>query len=205
MTKVIGLAGGIGSGKSTISRYLTELGAVLIDADKAGHEVFTDTEAWRELVVAFGQEILTPGGEIDRKKLGEVVFGNAESLSRLNKIIRPRMIALMKARIEEYRRQGANMVVVDCVMPAPPEVIRTEGRWTPQVDEVWVIAVSKATVIKRLKEQRGLEEEQAVARMSSQLSDEERVKYADAVINNDGDLDEVRAKVKELWKRLEVV
>ncbi|MFC1958904.1 dephospho-CoA kinase [Chloroflexota bacterium] len=205
MTKVIGLAGGIGSGKSTVSQCLAELGAVLIDADKVGHEVFKpNTEAWREVVATFGQEILTSSGEIDRKKLGEMVFGNPESLSQLNKIMRPRMNAMMKAQIEEYRRQGVDVVVVDCVLPAPRGIPQIKFRWTPLVDEVWVIVVSETAVLKRLKERRGLGEKQTMARMRSQLSDEERIKYADVVINNDGDLNEVEAKVKELWERLHI-
>jgi len=100
--KVIGLTGGIGSGKSTVSRFLEELGAVIIDADRVGHEAFKpDTETWREVVAAFGQEILTTGGEIDRQKLGNIVFGNSQALARLNQIVHPRIYALVKAQIEE--------------------------------------------------------------------------------------------------------
>ena len=88
--KVIGLTGGIGSGKSTVSRFLAELGAVIIDADKVGHEAFKpDTELWGEVVAAFGRQILTANGDIDREKLGEIVFGNPESLARLNQIMHP--------------------------------------------------------------------------------------------------------------------
>ncbi len=85
--KVIGLTGGIGSGKSTVSQFLAELGAAIVDADKAGHEAFKPgTEAWREVVAAFGRQILTPDGDIDRGKLGKIVFDNAESLSQLNRV-----------------------------------------------------------------------------------------------------------------------
>ena len=90
--KVIGLTGGIGSGKTTVSQFLAELGAVIIDADKIGHEAFKpNTKAWQEIVAAFGKPILTPNGDIDRIKLGETVFTNPESLSRLNRIMHPRM------------------------------------------------------------------------------------------------------------------
>ena len=96
--KVIGLTGGIGSGKSTVSRFLAELGAVVIDADKVGHEAFKpDTELWREVVAAFGKQVIAPDGNIDRKKLGEIVFGNPEALSRLNQIMHPRMYNRVKA------------------------------------------------------------------------------------------------------------
>ncbi len=196
MTKVIGLTGGIGSGKSTVSQYLAELGAKIIDADKVGHEVFKpNTEAWREVVATFGEEILNLSGEIDRKKLGEMVFGNPESLLQLNKIMHPRMLDMIEAQIEEYRQQGIDMVVLEAAA-------LIEANWTSYVDEVWVTVAPKSAVLERLKEQRGLEEEQTLARIHSQLSAEERMKHADVVINNDGDLNEVKAKVRELWERL---
>ena len=196
MTKVIGLTGGIGSGKSTVSQCLAELGAVIIDADKVGHEAFKpDTPAWHEVVATFGRQILTPGGEVDRKKLGEIVFNKPESLSRLNQIMHPRMYDMMKAQIEEYRRQGVDTVVLEAA-------ILIEANWTSLVDEVWVTVASEAAVLERLKKQRGLEREQTLARIRSQLSTEERTKYADVVINNDSELDEIKATVKELWERL---
>jgi len=194
--KVIGLTGGIGSGKSTVARYLAELGAVVLDADKVGHAVFQpDTEAWRDVVATFGQQILTSGGEIDRKKLGEIVFNDPEEMSRLNRIMHPRMYDMVVKQIAEYRRQGVDVVVIEAA-------ILIEAGWTTLVDEVWVAVASEAAVLKRLKEQRQMEAAQTLARIRSQLSSEERVKHADAVINNDGDLDEMKAKVRELWARL---
>jgi len=196
MTKVIGLTGGIGTGKTTVSRWLAELGAVVIDADKVGHEAFKpDTEAWREVVDAFGRGVLTPTGEIDRKKLGEIVFNDPLALSRLNQIMHPRMYEMVKARIEEYRQQGAEVIVLE----AP---VLIEAGWTSLVDEVWVTIAPEEAVLKRLKQQRGLNEERTRARIRSQLASEERVKYADVVINNDGAIDELKGKVKELWERL---
>jgi len=196
MTKVIGLTGGIGSGKSTVSQCLAELGAVIIDADKVGHEAFEpNTEAWREVAATFGRQILTPSGEIDRKKLGEIVFNNPEALSRLNQIMHPRMHDMMKAQIEEYRRQGVDVVVLEAA-------VLIEANWTSLVDEVWVTVAPEDAVVERLRKQRGLVEEQTLARIRSQLSSEERAKHADVVINNDGKLEEMKAKVKELWTRL---
>ncbi len=196
MTKVIGLTGGIGTGKSTVLRFLVELGAVILDADKIGHEAFKPgTEAWHAVVATFGPQIVTPGGEIDRKKLGEIVFNDAESLSRLNQIMHPRMYEMAKAQIEEYRRQGVDVVVLEAAL-------LIEANWTSLVDEVWVIVASEAKVLERLKKQRGLVEKETLARINSQLASEERIKHADVVINNDEDLDKVKAKVKELWVRL---
>lgn len=195
--KVIGLTGGIGSGKSTVSQFLQELGAVLIDADRVGHEAYQpNTETWREVVAAFGDQILTPDGEIDRRELGGIVFGNAESLARLNRIVHPRMYEMMKAQIEEYRQRGADVVVLDAA-------ILLEAGWTPLVDEVWVTVARESTVVARTRERTGLPEEQILARIRSQLSFEERAKHADVVINNDGTQDELQAKVKELWQRIQ--
>jgi len=196
--KVIGLTGGIGSGKSTVSQFLAELGAVIIDADRVGHEAFKPgTELWREVVAAFGRQIVTPSGDIDRKKLGEIVFGNAESLSRLNQTMHPRMYDMVKTQLEEYRRQGVAVAVLE----AP---LLIEANWTSLVDEVWVTVASEATVLKRLQERTGLSKEESLARIRSQLPSEERIKRADVVINTDCSLDEVKTRVKELWDRFQV-
>ena len=195
---IIGLTGGIGSGKSTVAQYLMELGAVILNADKVGHETFKpNTEAWHEVVTTFGRQILTPGGEIDRQKLGDIVFNNPEALSRLNQIMHPRMYHLVKTQIEEYRRQGVDVVVIEAAA-------LIEANWTSLVDEVWVAVAPEAAVLQRIKEQRGLEEEQVLARIRSQLPAKEHVKHADVVINNDGDLDNIKAKVKELWARFHI-
>ena len=137
--KVIGLTGGIGSGKSTVSKFLKELGAVILDADKVGHEAFKpDTEAWREVVAAFGKQILALDGDIDRKKLGEIVFGNYEALARLNQIVHPRIYALVKAEIEEYRRQGVEVVVLEAPLLIEAPLLLEAGRPSllDEVDEI---------------------------------------------------------------------
>ena len=196
--KVIGLTGGIGSGKSTVSRFLAELGAVILNADEVGHEAFKPaTEIWREVVAAFGKQIVTPDGNIDRKKLGNIVFSNPESLSRLNQIMHPRMYALVKAQLEEYRQQGTRVVMLE----AP---LLLEADWTPLVDEVWVTTAPEATVLKRLEERTGLSQAESLTRIRSQLPSKERVRQADVVINTDCDLDELRSRVKELGQRLEL-
>jgi len=195
--KVIGLTGGIGSGKSTVSRFLAELGAVVIDADKVGHEALKPgTELWREVVAAFGRQTLTPGGDIDREKLGEIAFSNPDSLVRLNRIMHPRLYEVVKAQIEECRRQGAGVVVLE----AP---LLIEAGWTSLVDKIWVTVASEATVLRRLQERTGLSEPESLARIRSQLASTERVRYADVTIGTDGELDELRARVEKLWRKLQ--
>lgn len=193
---VIGLTGGIGSGKSTVSAILAELGAVVLSADEIGHEALQPhTEAWQEVVSAFGKEILTSGGEIDRQKLGEIVFNNAEALARLNRIMHPRMYRVAEERIEELKQQGKEVIVLE----AP---LLVEANWLPLVDQVWVTTAREATMVHRCQERSGLSQAQALARIQSQLPPEEKIKYANEVIDTDRSLSEVEARVKELWERL---
>ena len=196
--KVIGLTGGIGSGKSTVSKLLAELGAVVMDADKVGHEVFQPyTEGWKDVVNTFGSGVLTDTDEINRKKLAEIVFNNPEALSKLNQIIHPRAYDLVKSSLNDYRKQGVEVVVLEVVL-------LIEAKWTDLVDEVWVIVASEDTVVNRLKKQRGMSKEEILARISSQMSNDERVKYADIVIRNDDDIDKLKLKIKELWNNIEL-
>lgn len=194
--KIIGLTGGIGSGKSTISKVLAHLGAVVIDADKMGHEVFKPgTKAWQEVVDAFGQGIISADGTIDRRKLGEIVFRNPGARAKLNQVMHPLIYEQVKSRIEEYGRKGVAIIIVE----AP---LLLEVGWKSLVDEIWVTSASEATVIKRLKEQKGLSEAQSLARVRAQLTDEERIRQADVVIDTDCALDELKERVEALWRKL---
>ena len=194
--KIIGLTGGISSGKSTVSRFLAELGAVIINADEIGHEAFKpDTELRHAVVSAFGKQIIASDGAIDREKLGAIVFSNPEALARLNRIMHRRMRDMVKTQLEEYRQQGASVVILE----AP---LLLEAGWTSLVDEVWVATAPKATVLKRLKERTGLSESESLARLRSQLPAKERLKHADVVIDTDCSLGELKARVKQLWQEL---
>ena len=177
---------------------MSELGAAIIDADKLGHEVYLpNTESWRDLVKTFGKEILTPADKIDRKKLGTIVFNNPEKLQQLNAIVHPRMFEIAKQRIEDNRRKGTKVVILD----AP---ILFETNWTPLVEEVWVVVANEANVIKRAVARSGLTEEQVRSRIRSQMSNEERIRRAQAVIHNDGTAEDLRKKTNELWQRLKI-
>ena len=194
--KIIGLTGGISSGKSTVSQFLAELGAVIINADEIGHEAFKpDTELWHAVVSAFGKQIIASDGAIDREKLGAIVFSNPEALARLNRLMHPRMRDMVKAQLEEYQRQEVSVVILE----AP---LLLEAGWTSLVDEIWVATAPKATVLKRLKERTGLSESESLARLRSQLPAKERLKHADVVIDTDCSLGELKARVKQLWQEL---
>jgi dephospho-CoA kinase len=194
---VIGLTGGIGTGKSTVSRMLAELGAVVIDADAVGHQIYApDMPAWRELVQAFGEAILQPDRTVDRRALGAIVFADPEALRTLNRIVHPKMFARMAELIAEHRRRGGMPAIV------VEAAVLIEANWTPLVDCVWVVVASEAAVIDRLARQRQLSPEQVRARLAAQLPEAERLKHAHEVIRNDGSLDEVRAAVQAAWRRL---
>lgn len=193
---VIGLTGGILSGKSTISGMLAEKGAIIIDADKIGHEAYKPyTKTWQELRYAFGDGILKKNGEIDRKRLGEIVFADPDTLIRLNRIVHPRMREMVREEIDCLKGEGVDVLVLEAA-------VLIEAGWTDLVDEVWVAVAPEQVVIKRLKERGGLSEEQARARIRSQISTEERAKHADIIIDTYCELSEVRARVEELWETL---
>jgi len=195
--KTIGLTGGIGSGKSTVSQLLGELGAFVIDADKVGHEIYLPgKEAWKQVTAAFGQDILAPDQTIDRKKLGAIVFGSDDARKKLNSIVHPLMFKDIDYRIKEKRADGfTKPIVVEAA-------ILIEANWLPLADEVWLIVTNKNAVIERVASQRGLSARDTEARIASQLSDAERRKYATLVIENDGSLEDLKIKVQQAWNRI---
>ena len=192
---VIGLTGGIGTGKTEVSKILEELGAEVIHADILGHEVYrAGTEAWHEVVEAFGEGVLGPTGEVERRKLGAIVFGKPEALQRLNAITHPRIRKMLEERIEGLRRRGKRVVVVEAAL-------LVEANWTPLVDEVWVTATPQDQVIGRLRGRDGLQEADVLARIGSQMVQGHRVERADVVIDNAGSLAELREQVEAIWRR----
>ena len=169
---------------------------MVIDADKIGHEVFQPgTGAWREVVAAFGKHILGPNGDIDRAKLGRLVFGNPESLARLNRIMHPQIAMKIATKIKEYRYRGVAVAVIE----AP---LLIEAGWPSVVDETWITVAPESTVLRRLQNRGGLSEAEWQTRISSQISSEERVKHADVIIDTDCTLGELKTRVEKQWKRL---
>ena len=193
---VIGLTGGILSGKSTIAQMLAEKGAAIIDADKLAHEAYKPkTKLNQELVDKFGPGIRKADGSIDRKKLSAIVFDNPTALTRLNAIMHPRMREMAQTEIERLRKKGTRVVVLE-------GALLIEAKWTDLADEVWVALAPTKVAVKRLKERGGLSEAEARARIKAQLPPAERAKHADVVINTDCDLSEVRAQINKLWNRI---
>jgi len=193
---VIGLTGGIASGKSTVSAKLKELGAAVIDADLLARDVVRKGEiAYNKIVQCFGADILLPGGDIDRKKLGDIVFSDKEKLELLNSITHPEIIKRMKERIQELKAEGARVIVVDAA-------ILIEMGLHKYVDSVWVLSVDRETQLKRLAERDKYDYREAENRINSQFTDEVRKKYADVVIDNSKPIEEVEKRLEELWNNI---
>jgi dephospho-CoA kinase len=192
---VVGLTGGIGTGKSTVTKILSELGATVLDADKVGHEIYLPGgPAYDDVVAAFGNKILAADGAIDRKLLGPIVFADPAALKRLNSIVHPRMFARMSALVDEIRRGGDQAPIVI------EAAILIEANWIPLFDEIWLITAKHEDVIKRIEHARGLKPEQTEARIRAQLTDHERRRHATMAIANDGTIEELRAKLAEIWR-----
>ena len=190
---VIGLTGGIGTGKSEVTRMLEALGAVVINADQVGHEAYRpDSESWKEVVNNFGEQILRPNGEIDRQKLGAIVFADTDQLSKLNQIMHPRMARIVSDQLESLRGQGTRVVVVEAAL-------LFEAGWDSLVDEVWATDSPVGTVIERLQARNGMSAEEALKRIDSQMDRAERLKRAQVIVDNGGDVADLESKVETLW------
>ncbi len=193
----IGITGGIGSGKSAVAEMLAARGAALVNADQVGHETYRrGTESYLRIVSAFGPEIVGEDGEIDRRKLGRLVFEDSGARRRLQSIVWPAMRRMMKDRLDELRAEDAGVAVLEAA-------VLIEADWLPLVDEVWLVSASKAAVRQRLVEIKGLTPEEAESRINAQISDDERRRHADVVIENSGTLEQLESEVARLWSDLE--
>ncbi|MFE2627575.1 dephospho-CoA kinase [Streptomyces sp. NPDC059374] len=190
----VGLTGGIGAGKSEVSRLLVEHGAVLIDADRIAREVVAPgTPGLAAVVEAFGEDVLAADGSLDRPKLGSIVFADPERLAVLNSIVHP----LVGARSRELEEAAADDAVVVHDVP-----LLTENGLARLYDLVIVVDAGPATQLDRLVRLRGMTEEDARARMAAQATREQRRAIADIVIDNDVPLEELRRRVKDVWEEL---
>jgi dephospho-CoA kinase len=196
VTVVIGLTGGIASGKSVVSRMLAGRGAHIIDADKLGHEAYAPgSECYRAVVQAFGNDVVAEDGEIDRKALGAKVFGDPVQRRRLEGIVWPWMRGEMEKRLAALRAQGERVVVLEAA-------VLIEADWTPIVDQVWLVTVPRELARERIVSRNGLTPEQADARIDAQLTNEERARHASVIIENSGTLEDLERRVGEEWDRL---
>ena len=191
---VIGLIGGIGSGKSSVSAILQSLGIEIIDADKVGHEAYTpNSEGWKKVISVFGQDIVGPENEIDRKKLGGIVFSDPSEMEKLNKLMHPIIHNLVEEKIKLLSNQGVKVVVLEAA-------ILIEANWQDLTDEIWLAKSNQEVVIERVQLRNNFTREEIIKRIQSQMSNDEREKHSDIVIDNNGTIEQLEKKVKTLWQ-----
>jgi dephospho-CoA kinase len=196
--KLIGLTGGIASGKSTVAAILRRLGAAIVNADELSREVVQpDKEGWKEIVNAFGAEVLRPDRTIDRQKLRKIIFSDPEARKKLEAIIHPRVRALAKERFQEHAAAGFEIVVYEVPL-------LFEGNLQDSLRPVVLVAADFATQKKRLEDRDHLTELEAEKHIAAQMSLEEKRRLADFVIENDGSLDDLERRVQEVLAKIKV-
>ena len=190
----IGLTGGIGSGKSTVSEILEEKGAVVIDADRIVRELQQPGQpVFQAMVEEFGDGIVAPDGALDRQAVADIVFDDPEALKRLNAIVHPAVGAAMAERL-------AALAETDSIVVLDNPLLVECGR--DDMAALVVVDVDPELAVQRLVEHRGFSADDARARMARQASREERLAKADVVIDNSGDLESLRTQVEDLWRRV---
>lgn len=191
---IIGLTGGIASGKSTVAQALGDRGAYIIDADKLGHTAYlAGSGAFDQVVAAFGTDIVADDGEIDRRKLGGKVFGNEAALRQLTDIVWPSIRAMAEKEIADAQRSAPERIVV------LEAAVLIEADWLDLADQIWVTVVKPAVAIERACARDNLSEDAVRTRLDAQLSNDERRSYADHVIDNSSDEAHLLAQVESLW------
>jgi phosphopantetheine adenylyltransferase/dephospho-CoA kinase len=194
---VIGLTGGIASGKSTVAQFFRDRSLPIIDADLLGHRTYEPgTDTFRAVVEAFGAELVAADGTIDRRALGGKVFGKPDQLKRLTDIVWPGIRRLASEELSTLEVAGNTIAVLEAA-------VLLEAGWEDLVDEIWVVVVEEPTAIQRLAARNGLDEAAARARINSQLSNAERTARAHVTIHNDGTLAELEASERREWEALQ--
>ena len=190
---IIGLTGNIAVGKSLVMSMLADLGAATIDADAVAHEVILrGGPAFDAIIAAFDADILGPDGQIDRAALGRIVFADQSRLRQLEAITHPAIGQRIDQRIRDAE---ANVVVIEAIK-------LLEGRWREVVDAVWVVDAAPQTQLQRLQDSRGFSPAEARQRISAQNKQADKLRLADVIINNNGDIEATRAQVLRAWRNL---
>lgn len=194
--KLVGLTGGIASGKSTVAKILESLGAAIVNADALSREVVEPgREAWQEIVVAFGAEVLQPDQGLDRQKLRTIIFNNPAARRKIESIIHPRVRALAEQRIREHTATGFDVVVYEVPL-------LFEGNLHEWLRPVILVACDVDTQLQRLQQRDGLDRAQAQKHIDAQMSLTEKRRLADYVIENNGSLDELKRQVEAVLEKI---
>jgi dephospho-CoA kinase len=194
---VIGLTGGIGSGKSTVAGVFEDLGAAVLSADLLGHEVYLPGRpAYNEIVAAFGPGVVAADGTIDRKKLGPIVFSDPANLAKLNAITHPRMHEMMRERLAEIAARGVAYAVLEAAL-------LFDAGWDDLTDEVWVTVVPPNVAAERTAARSGIPVEQVLERIQkAQMESDERVRRSDLIIDTSGTLEETVERARAAWEAM---
>ncbi|WP_376789274.1 dephospho-CoA kinase [Thermoflexus sp.] len=189
---LIGLTGNIACGKSTVARMLAEKGAYIIDADAIAHEVIRKgTPAYESILRRFGEEILGPDGEIDRRRLGAIVFRDPRAMQDLEAVVHPAVLEEIQRRVQACSQAPA--IVIEAI-----KLIESGLAWA--CDTLWVVTCPEPEQIRRLVIERGFAEEEARIRVHAQPPQEEKIRHADVIIDNSGDLEMTRRQVERAWR-----
>lgn len=193
---LIGLTGGIASGKSTVSTMLRNLGAQIIDADKLARQVVEpDQPAWKDIVATLGEDVLLPNRQLNRQALGNIVFADKHKRQQLEAITHPRIRQAAEEQLRQVAREGKQVAVLDV-----PLLIETG--WIDMVDTVWIVYVNSSIQEQRLMERDQLDRQQAQARIASQMRLQDKLQYANVVIDNGKSLAETQTQVISAWRKL---
>ena len=191
---VIGLTGGIGTGKTEVTHVLRELGAVVIESDKVAHLSYRPgTDAYDEIIDQFGKEVLDDSGVIDRGKLGGLVFAGADSRIQLEKIVWPAVRSWITERLIHEKERGTKIIVIEV-----PKLF--EAGWDDLADAIWTVEASSAAVAQRVNVRSNLSETEINARVQAQITRAERAKRADLLIENSAELADLRERITNLWR-----
>lgn len=194
--KVIGITGGIASGKSTVTKLLLKEGFKVIDADKIAREVVRiGKPAYNEIVNIFGQEILESDLSINRKKLGNMVFNDSSLIDKLNKIVHPRIFEEMKYLIEKHCKKEP---VIFLDVPLLIEELDNFRTYDVNMDEIWLVYVEREEQLKRLMNRDKFDYEEALARINAQLPLDLKREFVTVIIDNNGEIEELKEQVKNL-------
>ncbi|HEX9813475.1 MAG TPA: dephospho-CoA kinase [Myxococcota bacterium] len=202
MASVLGLSGGIATGKSTVARFLGALGATVIDADAIVHELQAPgAPLLAEIAEAFGSGLIDPEGGLDRDALGAIVFPDPAARKRLEAIVHPKVIATMADRVINAQMTGTPLIVVDIPLLFERSEGATNREPTPSFDATVLVYAPEQLQIERLMDRDGCDRESALQRIRAQLPIESKKAMADVVIDNSGSLEETRRQTQMLFER----
>ena len=203
MARTVGLSGGIGSGKSTVSELFRGLGAAVVDADAIVHELQAPgTPLLGEITAAFGQDILDANGALDRKALGAIVFGDAEARGRLGQLVHPRVADEMVRRTEEAARLGAPLIVLDIPLLFEGRAAGTGTSARMGYDTTVLVWVPRDVQLERTMTRDACSREEAQARIDAQMPLDDKRALADFVIDNSGERSHTREQVAQLYEKI---